>query len=224
MKILVVEDEHRIAQSIKKGLEQERYVVDLAFTGSNGYDVASDGGYDCIILDLLLPGMDGLTVCSNLRKDGVHTPILMLTAKGQVQDKVSGFESGADDYLTKPFSFEELLMRVKALTRRPKTVTNPVLRVGDLTLDTTRFSVLRGNTSIALSGKEYALLEYLMRNPNTILSKDQIISHVWEYDADILPNTVEVYMKNLRQKIDVPFPKKKPLIMTARGFGYKIGG
>lgn len=222
MRILVVEDEHRIANTIKKGLEQEHYAVDVAYTGTDGFDLASSEEYDCIILDLMLPEMDGITICKELRKNKVNTPIIMLTAKGQIQDKIHGLDSGADDYITKPFSFEELLARIRALTRRPKTVLKQILIVADLELDTKSYSVKRNNKQINLSSKEFSLIEYLMRNANVICTKDQIIAHVWDYDADILPNTVEVYIRNLRNKIDVPFNNKKPLIHTVRGFGYKL--
>jgi len=223
MRILVIEDEHRIANSIKKGLEQENYAVDIAYNGDDGYDLASTEEYDAIILDLMLPGMDGIKISKNLRKEKIHTPILILTAKGQIQDKVIGLDSGADDYMVKPFSFEELLARIRALIRRPKTTIDQVLTVSDLTFNPKTFAVKRSGKLIALSNKEFSLLEYLMRNKGRILSKDQIISHVWDYDADILPNTIEVYIKNLRNKIDLPF-KKNPLIKTIRGFGYKISG
>lgn len=223
MKILVVEDEKLIANSIKKGLEQERFAVDVSYDGLEGYDLASTEDYDMIILDRMLPALDGVTFCKNLRKENKSTPILMLTARGSVGDRVTGLDAGADDYLVKPFSFEELLARVRALARRPKDVTHEVLKVQDLTLNTRTFDVMRGNKSIKLSSKEFALLEFLMRNNGQIVSKDKIISHVWDYNAEILPNTVEVYMKNLRSKIDVPFPDKKNLIQTVRGFGYKIG-
>jgi len=224
MKILVVEDEHRIAQSIKKGLEQERYTVDVAFTGTDGFDLASTEEYDCIILDLMLPGMDGLTICKHLRANGNHTPILILTAKGQTEDKVNGLNTGADDYVTKPFSFEELLARIRALVRRPKTMASQMITVHDLVLDPQTFEVQRGGVGISLSGKEFTLLEYLMRHPGQTLTKEQIITHVWDYNADILPNTVEVNIRNLRKKIDIPFRRKKPLINTLRGFGYKLEG
>lgn len=222
MKILVVEDEHLIANSIKKGLEQEHHAVDVCYTGTEGYDMAATEDYDLIILDLMLPGMDGMTICRQLRKDNIHIPILMLTAKSQIRDKVQGLDAGADDYLTKPFAFEELLARVRALTRRPKNTFNSTLRIGDLELNTKSFEIKRDNKIILLSSKEFSLLEYLMRNANKILTKDQIIAHVWDYDADILPNTVEVYIKNLRRKIDEPFKNSKKLIQTMRGFGYKI--
>lgn len=223
MKILVVEDEHRIAASIKKGLEQERFTVDVAFTGTQGYDLASSEEYDLILLDLLLPGMDGMAICSKLRKSGIHTPIIMLTAKGQTQDKIEGLNAGADDYLTKPFSFEELLARIRAISRRPKQAITEEIAVENLTLNTKTFAVSRMGTAISLSAREFALLEYLMRNQKSVLTKDQIVTHVWDYDADVLPNTVEVYIKKLRGKIDAPFPKQKQLIQTVRGFGYKIG-
>ena len=223
MRILVVEDEHKIAAAIKKGLEQEKYAVDLAYSGSDGFDLASTESYDCILMDVLIPGMDGITVCRKLREKNNHTPILMLTAMGQTEDKVAGLDSGADDYLTKPFSFEELLARVRALARRPTSALGRILKTADLTLDNLSYEVKRNGKSIQLSSKEFSLLEYLMRHTGLVLTKDQIISHVWNYDADILPNTVEVYIKNLRNKIDAPFPAKKKLITTIRGFGYKMG-
>jgi two-component system, OmpR family, response regulator len=223
MRILVVEDEHRIANAIKKGLEQESFAVDAVYAGNEGYDLASTEDYDIIILDLMLPEMDGITICRELRKNKIHTPVLILTAKGQIEDKVRGLDSGADDYLTKPFSFEELLARIRALSRRPKTAIDDVLSVADLKLNPKLFQVERGGKPIQLSSKEFSLLEYLIRNANKILSKNQIISHVWDYNADILPNTVEVYIRNLRNKIDSPFENKKPLLHTVRGFGYKIG-
>lgn len=224
MRILVVEDEHKIAAAIKKGLQQEKYAVDLAFTGTEGFDLAASEEYDLILLDLMLPGMDGMTITRSLREKNIHTPILMLTAKGQTEDKVTGLDSGADDYLTKPFSFEELLARIRALIRRPKSALGNILAIATLTLNPTTFEVKRAGKTILLSSKEFSLLEYLIRHPGIILTKDQIIAHVWDYTADILPNTVEVYIKNLRKKIDAPFHKEhKPIIQTVRGFGYKIG-
>lgn len=223
MRILVVEDEHKIAGSIKKGLEQESYAVDVAYTGPDGYDMASAEDYDIIILDLLLPGLDGIQVCKQLRQQNIHTPILMLTARGQISDRVTGLDAGADDYLTKPFAFEELLARVRALSRRPHTSTGTTLSYEGLSLNTSSYDVLRAGKSIRLSSKEYSLLEYLLRHPNQVLTKDQIIGHVWNYDADVLPNTVEVYIGYLRNKIDKPYPDQPPLIQTVRGFGYKLG-
>jgi len=221
VRILVIEDEHRIAGSIKKGLEQERHVVDVAYDGISGFDLASEGVFDLLILDLMLPGKDGLTIVREIREKNIQTPILILTAKGLTQDKVNGLNSGADDYLTKPFSFEELLARVRALSRRPLRSTGSVIKVGDLTLNKDTFAVSRG-ARIELSSKEFSLLEFLMEHAGRILSKDQIMSHVWDYDADILPNTIEVYIRNLRKKIDLRFTDKTQLIKTIRGFGYKI--
>jgi len=223
MRILVVEDEHRIAHSLQKGLEQERFAVDVAYTGGEGYDLASSEDYDFIILDIMLPGMDGLIICKELRKNKIHIPILLLTAKGQINDKVNGLNSGADDYLTKPFSFEELLARIRALLRRKGTTVQTTLILDDLTMDINSFEVKRGNTSINLTSKEFSLLEFLLTKQNQIITKDQIIQHVWNFDADILPNTVEVYIKKIRDKIDSRFPNKKQLIKTVRGFGYKLG-
>ncbi|MEL7666329.1 MAG: response regulator transcription factor [Candidatus Shapirobacteria bacterium] len=220
MKILIVEDDHLIANSIKKGLEQEKYVVDVAYDGNEGYDLAGSGEYDVIILDLMLPGMDGITICKKLRKDKIKSGILMLTARGQLEDKVMGLDNGADDYLSKPFAFEELLARIKAIARRPATPLKNILRVGDLSLDTNTFEVKRSDKKIRLSAKEYALLECLMRHPGQVLNKEQLIERVWSYESNILPNTVEVYIRNLRQKIDEGHRVK--LIKTRRGFGYKI--
>jgi DNA-binding response OmpR family regulator len=167
--------------------------------------------------------MDGVTMCKKLRAENIHTPILMLTARGQISDKVNGLNSGADDYLTKPFAFEELLARVRALVRRPKYTIGTKLTMDDLILDVSAFELTRATKPIRLSNREFSLLEYLMRHPNKTLTKDQIIGHVWNYDADVLPNTVEVYIGYLRSKIDKPFPKKPALIHTIRGFGYRIG-
>lgn len=223
MRILIVEDEHKIANSIKKGLEQELFAVDAAYDGTTGFDLAVGEEYDLIILDRLLPGIDGAEICKRLREKHIHTPILLLTAKGQINDRVEGLNAGADDYLTKPFAFEELLARVRALCRRPREILGTMLKVGNLTLDTLSFQVMRGTTSIVLSSKEFSLLEYLMRHANKVITKEQIINHVWNYESNILPNTVEVYIKLLRNKIDKPFSGKHPLIHTVRGFGYKIG-
>jgi DNA-binding response OmpR family regulator len=171
----------------------------------------------------MLPKIDGLQICKKLRKEeGIHTPVLILTAKGEVEDKVEGLNSGADDYLAKPFAFTELLARIKALSRRPKQTLDPVLQVKDLSLNTLTYEVKRGGKGIKLSKTEYSLLEYLMRFKDKILTKEQIINHVWDYDADVLPNTVEVYVGYLRNKIEKPFKNKLPLIRTVRGFGYMI--
>ena len=220
MKILIVEDEHLIANAIKKGLEQEHYVVDVAYDGLEGFDLASSGDYDLILLDLMLPNMNGLEICRQLRNEKNQVPILILTAKSQLEDKINGLNCGADDYLTKPFAFEELLARIRALTRRPQSTITDNLSIGDLSLNLSNYEVTRQNKIIVLSSKEYSLLECLMRHANKILTKDQLIQHVWSYESNILPNTVEVYIRNLRQKIDKNYKIK--LIKTVRGFGYKI--
>ncbi|MBA3723608.1 MAG: response regulator transcription factor [Candidatus Levybacteria bacterium] len=221
MRILIVEDEVKIANAMKRALELQKYAVDVAYDGHVGSDLAIGEKFDLIILDLMLPGIDGVTLCKKIRDEGIHTPVLMLTARGQIADKVIGLDVGADDYMVKPFSFEELFARIRALVRRPVTVQEPVLKIRDLTLDPTAFKVKRDGKTMNLSTKEYALLEYLMRNKNIVLTREQIVSHVWNYDADILPSTVEVHMKHLRDKIDTPFPQQ--LIRTVRGRGYTIG-
>ena len=225
MRILIIEDEKRLADSIKKGLEQEAHAVDVSYEGTDGYGLALIQDYDLIILDLMLPGMDGMEICRKLRnEENINSSILMLTARGQVKDRVEGLNTGADDYLTKPFAFEELLARIKALSRRPRNGLGTVLSEGDLTLDTITYQVTRAGKPIKLSKTEYALLEYLLKNKGRVLTKDQIMGKVWDYDADILPNTVEVYIRYLRNKIEKPFRGKKPVIETIRGFGYRVGG
>lgn len=222
MRILIVEDDHKIANALKKGFEQESFAVDVSYDGQDGFGQASTIEYDLIILDRMLPGMDGMEICQRLRDEKTNTPILMLTAKDKISDRVDGLNCGADDYLVKPFAFEELLARARALLRRPINLENAILVVGDLELDPHKFETKRADKKIRLSTKEFALLEYLMRNQGRILTKDNIISHVWDYDADILPNTVEVFMGYLRNKIDKPFKNSSNLIRTVRGFGYKI--
>ncbi len=222
MRLLVIEDDHKIANAIKKGLNQESYAVDVSFDGKDGLATALTIEYDLVIIDRMLPGVDGIKICQALRDKKMNVPILFLTAKDKISDRVEGLNAGADDYLVKPFAFEELLARVRALLRRPTKVDEVILQIGDLTLDPAKFVVKRDNKEIKLSSKEFALLEYMIRNPDRILTKDNIIAHVWDYDADILPNTVEVYVGYLRNKIDRPFPKKPDLIQTSRGFGYKI--
>lgn len=218
MRILVIEDEHKIANSIKQGLEQEKYAVDVAYDGISGLDMAIGEEYDVIILDRMLPEIEGIEITRKLREKNVHTPILILTAKGQIDDRVEGLDAGADDYLIKPFAFTELLARIRALIRRPKNTSGTILTINDLTLDSSTFEVKRAKKAISLSSKEFSLLEYLMRHPNQTIKKDRIMAHVWNYDSDILPNSVEVYIKHLRNKIGEP-----DLIRTIRGFGYKIG-
>lgn len=222
MRLLVIEDEHKIAGTLKRGFEQERYAVDLAYDGKQGLDLAVAEEYDAIILDIGLPFMDGITICETLRKKKNHTPILILTAKGQIKERVEGLNAGADDYVVKPFAFEELLARIKAITSRPRNKIDTILQIDDLTLNTLTCKIKRGNTLIILSSTEFSLLEYLLRRKNHIVSKEQIINNVWNYDANVLPNTVEVYIGYLRSKIDKAFLNKKPLIKTIRGFGYTI--
>jgi len=222
MKLLIVEDEVKIARALQRGLEQERFAVEIVHDGEAGLAAAEADEYDVIVLDRMLPGMDGLAICQALREAGNATPILMLTAKDQVRDRVAGLNAGADDYLVKPFAFEELLARLQALLRRPSGGGKTVLKVADLELDPTAFLVRRAGQKIKLSAKEFALLEYLMRNEGQVLSKEKIIDHVWEYDADVLPNNVEVFIRYLRRKIDEPFDSP-PLIHTSRGFGYSVG-
>jgi len=221
MRVLIVEDEHKIARALKKALEQETYAVDVAFDGDEGYAMATTEPYDIAIIDRMLPGnYDGIGIVKGMREAKVHTPVLFLSALGSVSERTAGLNAGADDYLVKPFALEELLARVRALLRRPTEQQPDILKAGELTLDTVTYSVERAGKPIQLTSKEFALLEYMLRNPGRPLSKEVIISHVWDYDADILPNTVEVYIKYLRNKIDAPF--KKPLIHTVRGFGYKL--
>jgi DNA-binding response OmpR family regulator len=221
MRILLIEDEHKIARALKKALEQEKYAVDVAYDGDDGYAMATTEPYDVAIIDRMLPGEhNGIDIVEAMRKEKIHTPVLLLTALGGVSDRTHGLDSGADDYLVKPFALEELLARVRALLRRPTQQQSTILTAGDLTLNTITYEVKRGDTPIQLTGKEFALLEYLLRNQDRPLPKELIISHVWDYDADILPNTVEVYIKYLRTKVDQPF--KKQLIHTVRGFGYKL--
>lgn len=216
MKVLVVEDEHKIATSIKKGFEQESWICDLAFDGLDGFDLAVSESYDVIILDLMLPSKDGISIAKDLRKENIHTPILILTAKGELDDKVLGLNLGADDYLVKPFAFEELIARVQALSRRPEQIKNEELRIKNLTLNIKAQELKQNGKVIMLSKKEYQLLEYLMKNKDRVISKDELISHVWDYETNILSNTVEVFIKYLRNKLG------EETIKTVRGFGYKL--
>lgn len=223
MRILVVEDEHKIADAIKRGLEQEAFAVDVAYDSDEGLAMATTEEYDLVILDRMLPGLlEGVEILQEMRKQHFDTPVLLLTAKDGVADRIEGLNAGADDYLIKPFAFDELLARVRALLRRPQENLGTVLKADDVTLDTTCYEVRRAGKKIELTQKEFALLEYLMRNQNQTLTKNNIINHVWDYDADVLPNTVEVYIGYLRNKIDKPFDAP-PLIHTARGFGYTFG-
>lgn len=220
MRILVVDDEKKIALGIKKALESQKYAVDVCHDGIEALNMAEAIEYDLIILDRMLPGMDGVSIIKNLRSQNIYTPILLLTALGTVKDKTNGLDAGADDYLPKPFALDELLARVRAILRRPKVKAEIILTVGDLSLNLNTHLVKRSNKDIILTNKEFSLLEFLMRNKNQPISKEQIITHVWNWDSDILPNNIEVYISYLRDKVDKPFSKK--LIKTVRGVGYKI--
>ncbi len=220
MRVLLIEDDVTIARLLKEGLEDESYAVDVVNDGSEGYRTAVADDYDVIILDIMLPEMNGYEVCRALRNDGNKTPILMLTARDAERDIVEGLDTGADDYLAKPFSFDVLLARIRALLRRPNEKLEEILQVGDLKLDPSSKKVTRASQEISLTAKEYGVLEYLMRNKGKVLSKEQIISHVWDFDADVLPNNVELFIMFLRRKIDKPFESK--LIHTVSGFGYKL--
>jgi DNA-binding response OmpR family regulator len=224
MRILVVEDDTKIAAAVKKGLELKGFAVDAVHDGETGLAHAIDSDYDLVVLDRMLPGIDGVELVRRVREQGVSTPVLMLTARGTIGDRVEGLNSGADDYLVKPFSFDELNARVKALLRRPVKHTGTIIKLDDLSLDTTTYEVKRGDTPIKLSNKEFSLLEYFMHHQGQVITKDMIINHVWDEDALVLPNTVEVYIGYLRNKIDRPFPDSKPLLHTLRGFGYKLAG
>ena len=222
MRVLVVEDEHRIATSLKQGLAQEGYAVDVAYDGEDGVATALADSYDAIIMDVMMPKLDGVGAVRQLRAADNHTPVLLLTAKTQPDDIINGLDAGADDYLAKPFSFDILLARLRALLRRPNDSTGTILEADDVALDTVKRRVTRAGKEIQLSSKEFAILEYLLRNKGRILSKEHIISHVWDFDADVLPNNVEVFITYLRTKLDKPFKDAKPIIQTVRGFGYVI--
>jgi heavy metal response regulator len=218
MRLLVVEDEKKVASFIKKGLEEEGYAVDLAADGETGLMMGLDGVHNLIILDVNLPRMDGLSVLQELRKKKVTTPVLLLTVKATIEDKVLGLDSGADDYLTKPFAFQELLARVRALLRRRAEADSPLLQVADLALDPATRFVSRGDEKIELTAKEFALLAYFMRNPGRVLTRTMIAEHVWDYDFDPMTNVIDVYVNYLRKKIDAG--REAKLIHTVRGVGY----
>ncbi|HLZ70364.1 MAG TPA: response regulator transcription factor [Dehalococcoidia bacterium] len=220
--LLVVEDEARLARLIKRVLEEEGHVVDLAHDGDTAQELGQAPGFDAIVLDVLLPGRNGFDVCRELRAAGVQTPVLMLTARGAVEDRVVGLDAGADDYLTKPFAFEELLARIRALTRRPPAIVPGAgsLSVGDLTMDLVRHEVRRGGRLIPLTVKEYALLEYFLRHPNQVLSRAQILDNVWGYDAETAASVIDIYVHYLRNKIDRG--ERQPMLFTVRGVGYSL--
>ncbi|HZR44548.1 MAG TPA: response regulator transcription factor [Ktedonobacteraceae bacterium] len=222
MHILIVEDEKRLAHLLRRVLLEERHTVDLAYDGPGGLDLALSDTYDLVVLDVMLPGMDGIEICRQMRTERILAPVLMLTARGAVEDRVTGLNVGADDYLTKPFAMEELLARINALLRRRdrRFEETPQLTVGDLTLDLVRHEARRAGRVIELTAKEFALLEYLMRHPGQVLSRTQIIDTVWRYDMEALSNVVDIYIHYLRDKVDQGF--SRPLIKTVRGVGYKI--
>ncbi len=220
MRLLIVEDDKKVGAFLERGLKEENYAVDVCRNGADSLYLAQVNPYDVIILDIMLPGKDGFSVCRELRGSGILTPIIMLTAKDTLDDKVMGLSEGADDYLTKPFSFDELLARIRALLRRSQDYKTKALRIADLELDPVRRLVTRGGRKIALTGKEYALLEYLLRNRGRVLSQSMIIEHVWDMDYEGASNIVNVYVNHLRRKIDRDHPVK--LIKTVRGHGYQI--
>lgn len=219
MTILLIEDEYKLVKALQKGFRLERYAVDVAYDGEEGLRKGMQKDYDVIVLDLMLPKKDGIEVCRALRRKHVHSPILMLTARDGLKDRIEGLDSGADDYLAKPFDFSELLARIRALLRRRKTTEQTKLKIGDLVLDPANHQVKRGGKLIRLSPKEYGLLDYLMRYPDQILSKDQLIEHVWGPDVKHTGNELAVYIRYLRRKVN---SRQKERIQTVRGVGYKI--
>ncbi len=223
MRILIVEDDHKIANAIKRGLERQAYAVDVSYDGDDGEAMATTEPYDLVILDRMLPGQDGVSILKAMRSQNIHTPVLLLTAKDKVLDRAEGLNAGADDYLVKPFAFVELIARVRALLRRPQEIFDTSVEAYGLELDRDNFSANRDGATIDLTAKEFSLLDYLMSQPGKIVTKDQIMQHVWDYDSEILPNTVEVYIGYLRNKVDKPFTSLPNLIHTRRGFGYYFG-
>lgn len=220
MRILIVEDEKKVASFIKKGLEEEYFAADIALDGKEGMKMATTEEYDAIIMDIMLPFIDGISLLKEIRKREIVTPVLMLTVKDSLKDKVEGLDAGADDYLTKPFAFEELIARVRALLRRNESTKTSKLKVGDLLLDLQTHKVIRENQEIILTPKEYAILEYLMRNSNKVVSRTKLIEHVYDYHFDPETNIIDVYINKVRSKVDTNF--KTPLIHTIRGIGYII--
>jgi heavy metal response regulator len=220
MRILVVEDEKKVARFIQQGLEEEHYAVDISHDGTEGLTMAETGSYDVIILDVMLPGKDGFGITRELRSEHITTPILMLTAKIATEDKVAGLDSGADDYLTKPFAFAELLARVRSLLRRGTQEKTTHLTAADLELDTVTHRARRGGKAIELTAKEYSLLEFLLRNKDRVLSRTIIAEHIWDYHFDTGTNLIDVYINHLRNKVDTGFELK--LIHTVRGVGYVL--
>jgi len=220
MRVLVIEDELKMAALLRRGLGEDGLTVDVAEDGEHGLLMAGANPYDAVVLDVMLPGIDGFETCRRLRHDGIWAPVLMLTARGTLQDRVAGLDGGADDYLVKPFAFSELLARLRALVRRGNVERPPVVEVGDLRLDPGTHEVWRGDVEIRLSSKEFRLLEIFMRHPGYVLSRTQLLEQAWEYDYERRSNVVEVYVRYLRRKIDVPFDRVS--IETVRGAGYRL--
>jgi DNA-binding response OmpR family regulator len=220
MKILIVEDEVKLADAIKAGLQHQGFLADVVYDGEDGYHYASGSEYDLILLDWMLPSMDGIEVCRKLREDGCLTPIIMLTARDGVKDRVEGLNTGADDYLVKPFAFSELTARINSLARRTRNGGAPKYKIGDVALDPVAKVATKQSKPLRLSAKEFQLLEYFLQNQNIVLSKEKLIASVWDYDADILPNTVEAFVGALRRKIDSK--SQESYIETIRGMGYKM--
>ena len=220
MRVLIVEDDIPLASALRRGLRAEGMVADVAVKGEDALWMVSSAEFDAVVLDVMLPGIDGFETCRRLRDDGVWTPIIMLTARDSVDDRVQGLDAGADDYLVKPFAFAELLARLRALARRGPVERPAVLEVGDLQLDPATREVRRGDTEIALSAKEFALLEAFMRRPGEVLTQLQLLEHAWDYDYENRSNVVEVYVRYLREKVDRPFDVKS--IETVRGAGYRL--
>ena len=221
MRVLVIEDEQKINRTICQALREESYAVDAAYDGEEGEQLSEINDYDLIILDIMLPKKDGLRVCADIRHRGDATPILLLTAKDAPEDRIQGLDSGADDYLVKPFHMGELMARVRALLRRDSSAKSTRLQVDDLVLDTSSHLVMRGDEPIELTSKEYAILEYFMRHPNQVLTRTMISEHVWDDEFDSFSNIIDVYIRRLRRKIDDPAPVK--LLHTIRGSGYRFG-
>jgi DNA-binding response OmpR family regulator len=220
MRLAVVEDDRSLAEALRRGLVQEGHVVDVARDGVEGLDLVESGVHDAVILDVMLPGMDGMTIARRLREEDIHVPVLMLTARDALSDRLKGFNAGADDYLTKPFAFEELLARLRSITRRAGLIEGERLVVGDLVMDTRAREVTREGELIDLPPREYALLEYLMRHPGQALSRTMILERVWEYGFDSFANVVDAAILRLRRAVDEG--REAPLIHTVRGVGYRI--
>lgn len=221
MRVLVVEDQERIASFVEKGLKEQGFVVDLVLDGDEGYALAKTEPYDAIVLDIMLPGRDGLSILKNLRKQGSTVPVLLLTARGELDERLEGLNLGADDYMTKPFYIEELIARLHTIVRRAAGETTHLLKVGDLTMDLVSRVVMRDGEEVNLTMREFSLLEFLMRSPGRVVSRMQICEHVWNYSFDPDTNLVDVYIQRLRKKADHGYSEK--LIETVRGVGYRIG-